>query len=172
MKTSRWILFIAIAGVLVGAAGYRAGLFGRLAPDGKAPHPPMAQAEAKKPEDFFPLSLGSTWDYEGEGNEFASFSRVVLFSDGRRAQVEEDNGGTVLAVIFEATDDAVMRVFTQPEQYERKSLLDEPPNEGTIVLKAPLNRSSRTRKVGNPCSDAGFPRDACYGFWLHEGFHP
>jgi len=142
VKASKWMLFIAIAGILVGVAGYRVGLFGSLAPDRKAPSP-----ETKKPGDFFPLSLGSTWEYEGEGNEYASFSRVVLFSDGRRAQVEEDNGGTVMAVIFEVTDDAVMRVFSRPEQYERKSLLDEPPSESTIILKAPL-------KVGTSWQDA------------------
>ncbi|PKM89813.1 MAG: hypothetical protein CVU87_04165 [Firmicutes bacterium HGW-Firmicutes-12] len=34
----------------------------------------------KKPSDFFPFTKGSTWQYKGEGNEYASFSREVVFT--------------------------------------------------------------------------------------------
>lgn len=100
--------------------------------------PQKDREPAKKPGDYFPLTVKSTWQYQGEGNEFASFTREVLFVRGNRGQIMENNGGTVLAVVFEVADSAVTRVFTQPETYDRVNLLDRPSNESVIILKAPL----------------------------------
>ncbi|WP_258359862.1 hypothetical protein [Moorella sulfitireducens (nom. illeg.)] len=91
-----------------------------------------------KPGDFFPLSPGSWWHYQGEGNEYATFKREVLYTKGDRAQLKEDNGGTVSAAVFEITADAVTRIFFQGEQYENTNFLDREPREKVVILKAPL----------------------------------
>jgi hypothetical protein len=91
-----------------------------------------------KPEDYFPLTQGSTWEYLGEGNEYASFNREVIFVEGNRAQVKEDNGGTVSASVFETTDEAVTRIFFQGESYENENYLNAESNENLVILKAPL----------------------------------
>jgi len=78
------------------------------------------------------------WQYQGEGNEYASFSREVLFAQDDRAQIREDNGGTVSAAVFEITDDAVIRIFFQGETYGETNFLGQRPNENTVILKSPL----------------------------------
>jgi len=110
---------------------------------------PKAPPEKKSPQkvsNYFPLTRGSTWEYQGEGNEFASFTREVLFVKDNRGQIRESNGGTVSATIFEVTDSAVTRVFNLPETYEKVNLLDRPSNEKVVILKSPL-------EVGNSWKD-------------------
>lgn len=67
------------------------------------------------PSDYFPLTAGMSWEYQGEGNEYASFKRKVLFVKGNLAQIQEDNGGTVSASVFKTTNDSVNRVFFTSE---------------------------------------------------------
>ncbi len=88
--------------------------------------------------DFFPLTMGSTWDYEGEGNEYASFTRKVLFARGDRAQIMEDNGGTISASVFETSQDSVTRIFFKGEEYGQENYINTEPEENLIILKAPL----------------------------------
>lgn len=98
---------------------------------------------AKKPADYFPLTKGSSWEYEGAGNEFASFKREVIFTDQKRAQIRENNGGTVSTAIFETTGNAVSRIFFQAETYDKVNLLDRQPNDNTIILQAPLKEGNK-----------------------------
>ena len=97
-----------------------------------------AEPEEISLKDYFPLTEGSTWKYLGEGNEYASFNREVLFVDGDRAQVSEDNGGTVSASVFQFEDDQVVRTFFRGEEYDGNNLLGEEPNDHLVLLKAPL----------------------------------
>lgn len=93
---------------------------------------------------YFPISVGNTWKYLGDGNEYASFNRKVLFTEGDRAQTVEDNGGTVSASVFKITEKEIMRTFFQGEEYGQVNLLDKESNDNTVILKAPL-------KVGTKC---------------------
>ncbi|PKM77199.1 MAG: hypothetical protein CVU90_08585 [Firmicutes bacterium HGW-Firmicutes-15] len=96
------------------------------------------------PADYYPLTVGSSWEYEGAGNEFASFTRKVLFSKGNMTQTTEDNGGTVATRIIETTDNAVKIVFFAGEDYQPKNLLDTnfTTNDNDIILQAPLKVST------------------------------
>ena len=69
--------------------------------------------------EYFPLTEGSTWQYLGEGNEFASFTREVLFAREDQAQIIENNGGTISASVFKTTDEEITRVFFQGENITR-----------------------------------------------------
>lgn len=99
---------------------------------------PVPDVPAVKPGDYFPVVAGSTWEYEGEGMEFASFSREVLFTSENLAQFREDNGGTVSAAVFKITPEAVTRIFFLGEAYGEANYLNTSSNESIIILKAPL----------------------------------
>ncbi len=92
---------------------------------------------------FFPASLGNHWSYLGDGMEYASFTREIIYVDGNRFQVMEDNGGTVSANVFLVTSDAVTRVFFQGEEYEMEDRLNEPDNDATILLKSPIEAGTK-----------------------------
>lgn len=135
------------------APGQKAGQKSPAQPQQPAqPKPPDKKDPAASPGDYFPLAKGTVWEYQGEGNEYASFSREVLFVEGSRAQVREDNGGTVMAVIFETTPEAVTKVYSQGEVYDRVNLLGRPDNVKTIILKSPL-------KVGTKWQDPNGERE-------------
>ena len=87
---------------------------------------------------YFPLTKGSTWKYQGEGNEYASFDREVLFIQENKGQIRENNGGTVSAAVFQVTDNKVTRIFFQGEAYGETNFLDEESNENVVVLQKPL----------------------------------
>lgn len=108
---------------------------------------PAAQPE-KKAGDYFPHTVGSTWQYRGEGNEYASFIRKVLYTKGNRAQLSEDNGGTVSAAVFEISGDAVTRIFSRGEEYDGTNYLDEQPSQSVVILKAPLKAGTKWEVPG------------------------
>ncbi|MEW8960017.1 MAG: hypothetical protein AB2448_13120 [Moorella sp. (in: firmicutes)] len=103
-----------------------------------------------KPGNYFPLTPGSWWQYLGEGNEYATFKREVLYVKNDRAQIKEDNGGTVSAAVFKITDDAVTRILFEGEQYENTNLLDQAPRENVVILKAPLAAGTRWETPNGP----------------------
>ncbi|WP_258359799.1 hypothetical protein [Moorella sulfitireducens (nom. illeg.)] len=103
-----------------------------------------------KAGEFFPLYPGSRWQYLGEGNEYASFKREVLYAKGDRAQVREDNGGTVSAAVFKVTDDEVTRIFFRGEAYEDTNYLEHEPEDSVVILKAPLAVGTRWDTPNGP----------------------
>jgi germination protein M len=106
------------------------------------PEPPT-EAEESNPKDYFPLTQGSTWQYLGEGNEYASFTREVLYAEGNKSQIKEDNGGTVSTSIYQITADAVTRIYFTGEDYEPKNILNQPGNENIVILKGPLKPGTK-----------------------------
>jgi len=96
------------------------------------------QPEGISLKEFFPMTEGTKWQYLGEGNEFASFTSEVLFVKEDRAQVMENNGGTVSASVFKVTDDEIVRIFFKGEEYDETNFLDEEPNDNLVILKKPL----------------------------------
>lgn len=101
------------------------------------------KAEPKKPADFFPATVGSTWEYQGDGMEFASFEREIIFAEKNRFQMREDTGGTVMATILEITDDAVIRTFSREEAYGDDNYLDMQSTDNTILLQAPIEKGTK-----------------------------
>ncbi len=104
-------------------------------PQEEEPQPPLVTQSL---HDYFPLGEGSDWQYKGEGNEYASFTREVLFVEGDKAQIREDNGGTVSASVYETTENEIIRIFFQGEEYEETNFLNEESNDSLVILKMPL----------------------------------
>lgn len=99
---------------------------------------PVPEPNVQKPGDFFPLTKGSIWQYQGEGNEYASFIREIIFTSDNRAQMREDNGGTVSASVFERTENKIVLIYFQGEAYDGTNFLEQKSNENQIILKTPL----------------------------------
>jgi len=93
------------------------------------------------PGKYFPLTKGSYWVYEGIGNEFASFKRTVVYASGNRGQIEEA-GGDLSGSVYMANACTVTRIYFSPEQYQRKNLLSETPNDNTDIIYAPLSKGT------------------------------
>lgn len=100
-----------------------------------APAPP-ARGTTLRPGDYFPSKVGSTWSFQGEGNEFATFSRRVVDSKGTRVQIQ-DTSGEVTTSVFEVTESAVTRILhrTGPAGLDLPAVK---PEESVVFMKAPV----------------------------------
>jgi hypothetical protein len=87
---------------------------------------------------FIPLEVGNIWQYEGEGNEYASYTQEVEFQKDNRFQLSTDTGGTVMANIFELREDSIVNVFRKGEEYDHKNLLNQTNNLEVTLLKLPI----------------------------------
>jgi hypothetical protein len=85
---------------------------------------------------FFPVQPGLKWQYQGTGNEFATFSQETVRSQGDKVQVRRDSGATV-GILYSVTAGAVTRLIRK-ELAEDRDLLTAPAEENVVVLKAPL----------------------------------
>lgn len=88
--------------------------------------------------DFIPLKVGNSWKYEGQGNEYAAYTQKVIYEAGNKYQAMYDNGGTVLANVFEVKPDSIVNTYREAEVYDNKNVLEQSDNKDIIVLKAPL----------------------------------
>jgi hypothetical protein len=102
-----------------------------------APVPPVQQV-VQDVSRYFPVDQNLLWVYEGEGNEYASFTRRVMYRRDDLVQMAEDNGGTRMAMVFRVVPEGVTKIFMIPEFYTEKNLLAESANRADQVLKAPL----------------------------------
>lgn len=105
----------------------------------------------EKPDviEYFPLEVGNSWVYEGYGNEYASFTRELIYAKGSLYQTTEDNGGTVSSNVYLLSDESVEIVYSLAEDYGRGNALDKPSNKSEIILKAPI-------EPGNKWFSSGF----------------
>ncbi|MGB9976978.1 GerMN domain-containing protein [Thermovenabulum sp.] len=106
-------------------------------------NPPV---EELKISDYYPIAANLYWMYEGVGNEYAGGRVDTEFIDKNRVQLSKDNGGTVVAMVFEVNEDGVKLIFSKEESYYRINYLNETPNQEKFYLKAPL-------KVGTSWQD-------------------
>lgn len=101
---------------------------------------------------YFPAGGNLTWQFEGRGNEYAEFTRKVLYQEGPLVQITDSNGGTVMGMVFRVSPEEVVKIFAMPEFYEEKNILDTKPNRQEIILKSPL-------KVGATWQDQNYKRE-------------
>lgn len=104
----------------------------------------QTQPVSVKAGDYFPLKAGSTWTYQGHGNEYASFERQLEYVKNGYGQLREANGGTVSSSVYQVSDQVVTRVFTRGESYISTNMLDNgfSPNDNTIIIQAPLQKGN------------------------------
>ena len=105
---------------------------------GCLPHSePLTEAK-DQPFEYFPLNPGNSWSYLGEGNEYAAFTREVIYSEGNLYQTTEDNGGTVSSTVYMVSDEAVEIVYSMGEEYDMENALTRQPNTSDVILRIPF----------------------------------
>ena len=87
---------------------------------------------------YYPLKEGFEWEYEGVGNEYASYTKKVTHSNNNRFQVMIDNGGTRSANIYEIKDGSVVNTYMEGEVYDDKNVLDKENNLNVVLIKLPI----------------------------------
>jgi hypothetical protein len=111
-------------------------------PTEQEPTSPSEQSIDEDIGDYFPLSVGNRWEYEGEGNEYATYTQEVLYKDDNKYHVMVNNGGTVMANVYEVSKDKIVNTYREAENYDNKNVLDKPSNLSITILLLPI-------KVGN-----------------------
>lgn len=93
-------------------------------------------------EDYYPLNNNAKYDYEGTGNEYASYEVFVEYTSANKIQQRVDNGGTVMARVLELKDGKLTRLLSKGETYYRENLLDRKDGAEEIILMEPLQKGT------------------------------
>lgn len=96
----------------------------------------------KKVSDYFPMKENVKYVYEGEGNEFAGFVVYIDYRSDDKIQQRVDNGGTVLARVYEIDEGKLIRVFSKGEVYFRENMLMQRDDSEEIMLMEPLEKGT------------------------------
>lgn len=91
---------------------------------------------------YFPLKTGNTWEYEGKGMEYASYTQNIEYSKNNRCQLMLNNGATVTAAVMETNEDSVVCTHKENKVYDNRNLLDKPSNTNITILKTPLKKGT------------------------------
>jgi len=104
---------------------------------------------------YFPIREGMLYKYQGEGNEYATFSTETKFIKDNLIQVHKNNGGTEIASVYRVEKEKVLLLQENPEFYSDTNLLkdvDDKADAKEVILKLPL-------KVGEKWDNANKRRE-------------
>lgn len=92
---------------------------------------------------YFPLNKSLYYNYRGEGNEYASFTRKIMHVDPPYLQIHDNNGGTIMASVYKVTENQVSRILRQGEYYGNESLINDAQRKvdsEEIIVKTPIQK--------------------------------
>lgn len=148
-KTIGWIVGFSILFALI---GYGIGTMG----GNETPPPEEPEEEVVEEEeevevvdevnqtlaDWIPRLDNVAYDYEGIGNEYASFNWMPQFNQENYYQIARDNGGTTVVEVYEYHEDEIVRVFSRPETYFRDNFTEidaiDTFDQNEVILKKPI----------------------------------
>lgn len=99
---------------------------------------PQVTEESLTIADYFPLNENTKYIYEGEGNEYASYSVFTDYISKNRIQLRTNNGGSELVRVLENKDGQLTVLLSRGEIYYRENLLNSTDENTEILLKEPL----------------------------------
>ncbi len=118
--------------------------------------PPENKTVVLKIKDYFAQKENSKYVYEGQGNEYASYTVFMDYKSGNRIQLRSNNGGTEMVKVLENKDGELRILISRAECYYRENLTQTPSGNVEILLKEPLDigtswtlTDSRTRSITN-----------------------
>lgn len=115
----------------------------------------------RKVADYFPIKENVKYVYEGKGNEFAGYTAYVDYASEDKIQQRVENGGTVLARVFEIKDGKVTRMLSKGEVYYRENLLQRRDDSEEVILMEPLAKGTAwTLKNGSQRTITGISTEA------------
>lgn len=142
MKTARGHAPLLLLLILLTGCAVLAGCAGNDKTDPEKP--------GGKIEDFFPIVKDVKYVYEGTGNEFAGYTVYPDYTSEDRVQQRVDNGGTVLARVYEIKDGKLTVVLSKGEVYYRENMLQKTDGSDEVMLMEPLEKgTSWTLKDGS-----------------------
>jgi len=62
--------------------------------------PPETKADVLSIKDYFIQKENSKYVYEGQGNEYASYTVFMDYKEGNRVQLRSNNGGTEMVKVL------------------------------------------------------------------------
>lgn len=96
----------------------------------------------RKVADYFPFRENVKYTYLGKGNEYADYEVFTDYISGNRIQHRVDNGGTVMARVYEIRDGKLVRVYFEGEVYYRENMLNKQGETEEILLMEPLEKGT------------------------------
>lgn len=101
------------------------------------------QPHQAKAEDFFPFRENTRYEYEGEGNEYASYTVLTEFILSDTVQQRINNGGTEIVKVFRAAEGKVTELLSIGETYYRENFLAANYFDGgRILLAGPIEEGA------------------------------
>jgi hypothetical protein len=117
-------------------------------------------------EDYFPFRENTKYVYEGEGNEYASYTVVTDYLEDDSVQLRTDNGGSETIQVLENKNGELTQVFFRGEAYYRENVIGKTEGEEEILLKEPLVKGTEWTLSDNTkryISDVDVAIDTPYG---------
>ena len=106
---------------------------------GCAKEQPQEQEPEATINDYFPFDENVKMVYEGQGNEFASYTTYVDYINGDKIQIRVNNGGSENVNILQNTGGALTEINSWGgDVYYKVDWTGEAATTSTIILKEPL----------------------------------
>lgn len=106
------------------------------------PENPGSGTEELSIEDYYPIRENTKYSYEGEGNEYATYSVFVDYATDSRIQTRTNNGGSESVNVMELKDGQLTLLYSRGETYFRQNFLDNEYTGGKALLKTPLEEGN------------------------------
>jgi hypothetical protein len=111
-------------------------IFGGCGGKDDGDNPPASNALTV--QHLFPLEQNVMYEFEGMGNEFATFTIYNEYVDDDSVQQRVDNGGSVTARVYVISDGKVTRTLSKGETYYREDMMDQTDDSAEVVLMEPI----------------------------------
>jgi len=89
-------------------------------------------------KDYYAYKDNTKYVYEGQGNEYASYTVFLDFKSGNRVQIRSNNGGTEMVKVLENKEGELRILLSRGECYYRENLTQAASSNMEILLKEPL----------------------------------
>lgn len=170
-----------------------AGLFGCGTNTGTTPSPAPASpsaaptetvspsaspsAETGTVEDYYPIRENTHYIYAGEGFEYAAYDAYIDYATDTKAQLRQDNTGTVLARVVEVADGAVTVLYSREDSYTRENYLSRTGDTQEVLLMEPIQAGTswtladgRTRTITDTAAVVDTPSGTYTAVAVETGF--
>ena len=95
-------------------------------------------------KDYFAYQENTRYGYEGQGNEYASYTTSVDYIKENRVQLRSNNGGTETVKVLENNNGQITLLLSKGETYYREDFTQGPSlsSNGEVILKEPLTKGT------------------------------
>lgn len=88
--------------------------------------------------DYYPFTQNVKMVYEGQGNEFASYTTYVDYITTDKIQIRTNNGGTEYVTVLQNSDGMLAEINRIPEMFYKTDYTGSNSTTSDVLLKEPL----------------------------------